>query len=200
MIWAIQNLAGNSFAGYVAYFLEQAGLDPAYALDFTLGKDAINILGVFGSWFLMSLGFGRRSLYLYGLCGLFIMLMILGFLGLASDRNAASIATGAIMLVWATCYQLTVGTVCYSLVGEMSTRRLQIKTVALGRATYIIVAIICKWIIWSRRLQTNDSLRQRAHPVHAQSNGMELAELCGLLPIHHLHLLPYSGTCRQNVR
>ena len=71
------------------------------------------------------------------------MLMILGFLGLASDRNAASLATGSIMLVWALCYQLTVGTVCYSLVAEISSRRLQIKTVALGRATYNIVAIIC---------------------------------------------------------
>lgn len=40
-------------------------------------------------------------------------------------------------------YQLTVGTICYSLVAELSTRRLQIKTVALGRAMYNVVAIIC---------------------------------------------------------
>lgn len=89
--------------------------------------------GVFGAWVLMSWGVGRRSLYLYGLAGLCCMLFIMGFLGLASDRHAASLATGAIMLVWALCYQLTVGTVCYSLVAELSTRRLQVKTVALGR-------------------------------------------------------------------
>ena len=47
------------------------------------------------------------------------------------------------MLVWALCYQLSVGTVCYSLVAELSTRRLQIKTVALGRIMYNVVAIIC---------------------------------------------------------
>ena len=70
--------------------------------------------GVFGAWGLMSLGVGRRSLYLYGQCGLCTMLMIMGFLGLAKDKNAASLATGSIMLVWALCYQLTVGTVCYS--------------------------------------------------------------------------------------
>lgn len=45
-------------------------------------------------------------------------------------------------IVWAAVYQLTVGTVCYSLVSEMSTRRLQIKTVVLGRNLYIIVGII----------------------------------------------------------
>lgn len=61
------------------------------------------------------------------------MLLILGFLGLVPDRTKASMATGCIMLVWALFYQLTVGTVCYSLVSEISTRRLQIKTVVLGR-------------------------------------------------------------------
>jgi len=91
--------------------------------------------GVFGAWFLMTLGIGRRTLYLYGLSLLCTMLFILGFLGLVPDarREQASLATGSIMLVWALCYQLTVGTVCYSLVGELSSRRLQIKTVVLGR-------------------------------------------------------------------
>ena len=143
MVWAIQNLSGNSFSGYATYFLVQAGLDPSNALNFTLGKHGINMVGVFGAWALMSFGIGRRSLYLYGLCGLFTMLMILGFLGLAHQSDAASLATGSIMLVWALFYQLTVGTVCYSLVAEISTRRLQIKTVALGRAMYNVVAIIC---------------------------------------------------------
>jgi SP family general alpha glucoside:H+ symporter-like MFS transporter len=91
--------------------------------------------GVFGAWFLMSVGIGRRTLYLYGLCSLFTMLMIMGFLGLVPDshRDQASMATGSIMLVWALSYQLSVGTVAYSLVAELSTRRLQIKTVVLGR-------------------------------------------------------------------
>ncbi|ETN41539.1 uncharacterized protein HMPREF1541_03475 [Cyphellophora europaea CBS 101466] len=143
MVWAIQNLSGNSFSGYATYFLVQAGLDPDNAMNFTLGKHGINMVGVFGAWFLMSLGVGRRSLYLYGLMGLCSMLLILGFLGIPADRDAASLATGSIMLVWALFYQLTVGTVCYSLVAELSTRRLQIKTVALGRVCYAIVAIIC---------------------------------------------------------
>lgn len=47
------------------------------------------------------------------------------------------------MIVWASFYQLTVGTVCYSLVAELSTRRLQIKTIVLGRNAYNVVGIIC---------------------------------------------------------
>ncbi|KAH8665062.1 MFS transporter [Tricladium varicosporioides] len=145
MVWAIQNLSGNSFSGYSTYFLQQAGLPDSTSFDFALGQYGINMAGVFGAWFLMSLGIGRRSLYLYGLCGLCTMLFILGFLGLVPEahRDQGSMATGCIMLVWALCYQLSVGTVCYSLVAELSTRRLQIKTVVLGRNLYNIVGIIC---------------------------------------------------------
>ncbi|KAK4463006.1 general substrate transporter [Cladorrhinum samala] len=145
MVWAIQNLSGNSFSNYSTYFLKQAGLDSQDAYGFALGQYGMNMVGVFGAWFLMSRGIGRRSLYLYGLCGLWVMLMVLGFLGLVPEENrrAGSIATGSIMLCWALTYQLTVGTVCYSLVSEISSRRLQIKTVALGRILYIIVGIVC---------------------------------------------------------
>ncbi|KID76626.1 Sugar transporter family protein, partial [Metarhizium brunneum ARSEF 3297] len=135
MTWAIQNLSGNSFSNYSTYFLKQAGLSDSDAYSFALGQYAINMVGVFGAWGLMTLGIGRRSLYLYGLCGLCTMLFILGFLGLVphDHRRAGSLATGSIMIVWALFYQLTVGTVCYSLVTELSSRRLQIKTVVLGR-------------------------------------------------------------------
>ncbi|KAL9109388.1 MAG: hypothetical protein Q9227_005895 [Pyrenula ochraceoflavens] len=145
MVWAIQNLSGNSFSGYSTYFLEQAGLETSKAYDFALGQYGINMAGVFGAWFLMTLGLGRRTLYLGGLCGLFSMLLIMGFLGLvpSDHRKESSLATGSMMIIWALFYQLSVGTVCYSLVAELSTRRLQIKTVVLGRNCYNIVGIIC---------------------------------------------------------
>jgi SP family general alpha glucoside:H+ symporter-like MFS transporter len=135
MVWAIQNLSGNSFSNYSTYFLKQAGLSDSKSYAFALGQYAINMVGVFGAWGLMTYGFGRRSLYMYGLVGLTTMLFILGFLGLVPDshREQASLATGSIMIGWALVYQLTVGTVAYSLVGELSSRRLQIKTVVLGR-------------------------------------------------------------------
>ncbi|PNP40339.1 hypothetical protein TGAMA5MH_07666 [Trichoderma gamsii] len=144
MVWAIQNLSGNAFSNYSTYFLQQAGLSNHDSYSFALGQYAINMVGVFGAWGLMALGIGRRTLYLYGLCGLCSMLFVLGFLGLVpeSHKRQGSLATGSIMVVWALFYQLTVGTVCYSLVGELSSRRLQIKTVVLARNLYNIVGII----------------------------------------------------------
>lgn len=144
MAWAIQNLAGNAFTNYSTYFLQQAGLPTSSSYSFALGQYAINTVGVLGAWGLMTLGLGRRTLYFYGLCGLFSMLFIMGFLGLLpdSEKETRGLATGSLMIVWAMFYQLTVGTVCYSLVAELSTRRLQIKTVVLGRELYNVIAII----------------------------------------------------------
>lgn len=145
MCWAMQNLAGNSLSNYSTYFLENAGLSQSNSYSFAMGQYAINMVGVFGAWGLMTAGVGRRSLYFYGLCGLTVMLFIMGFLGLVPDshRDAAGLATGSMMIVWALVYQLTVGTVCYSLVAELSTRRLAIKTVVLGRNLYIVIGIVC---------------------------------------------------------
>ncbi|AAW45575.1 hypothetical protein CNBH3340 [Cryptococcus deneoformans B-3501A] len=144
-IWSMQNLSGNTFSNYSTYFFEQAGLTGTVPYDFAMGQYAINMVGVFGAWSLMALGFGRRQLILIGLSGLFVALLIMGFMGLIPDskQREAGLATGSLMLVWAIFYQCTVGTVAYSLVGEIASRRLSIKTVALGRAAYNVIAIIC---------------------------------------------------------
>jgi SP family general alpha glucoside:H+ symporter-like MFS transporter len=146
-VWAIQNLSGNTFSNFSTYFLEQAGLSASNSYNFAMGQYGINMVGVLGAWFLMSLGFGRRTLYLYGLSALCAILLVIGFLGLVPSasphKSQASLATGCMMIIWALFYQLTVGTVAYSLVAEISTRQLQIKTVVLGRNLYNIVAIIC---------------------------------------------------------
>ncbi|KAJ7144062.1 hypothetical protein C8R44DRAFT_865058 [Mycena epipterygia] len=44
----------NSFTGYSAYFLEQAGLAPAKSYDFALGQYGINMAGIFGAWALIA--------------------------------------------------------------------------------------------------------------------------------------------------
>ena len=49
MVWAIQNLSGNSFSNYSTYFLTQAGLDSDSAYGFALGQYAMNCVGVFGA-------------------------------------------------------------------------------------------------------------------------------------------------------
>lgn len=104
-------MPGNTFSNYSTYFFQQAGLTGSIPYDFAMGQYAINMVGTIGAWGLMSLGIGRRRLFLCGLGALAVSLFVMGFLGLgkASNENATSLATGSMMLVWATCYQLSVG-------------------------------------------------------------------------------------------
>ena len=164
MVWVTQNLSGNSFSNFSTYFLVQAGLDPSNSYNFALGQYAINTLGVFGAWGLMSYGFGRRKIFITGLCGLCVALFVMGFIGFVPEQNraAASMAIGVLMLVWVSFYQVSVGTIAYSLVAEISTRRLQMNTIVLGRILYSVVAIVCNVL---------------THPLHAQHHCVGLAEL-----------------------
>lgn len=142
MLFISQNFAGNTFSNYSTYFFEQAGLTGEMPYNFALGQYGLNTIGAFVAWTFMYWGVGRRTLFLVGLCGLFCTLLVLGFVGLVPDKNAAALATGSLMIVWAAFYQFSVGTIAFSLVAEMSTRRLQVKTVALSRIGYNMAAII----------------------------------------------------------
>lgn len=144
MLFVSQNFAGNTFSNYSTYFFEQAGLTGDIPYDFALGQYGLNTIGAFVVWTFMAWGVGRRTLFLCGLTGLFLTLLALGFVGLVpeSQKHSASLATGSLMIVWAAFYQFSVGTVAFSLVAEMSTRRLQVKTVALSRVAYNMAAII----------------------------------------------------------
>ncbi|KAF2014257.1 putative sugar transporter [Aaosphaeria arxii CBS 175.79] len=142
MLFVSQNFAGNTFSNYSTYFFAQAGLTGEIPYNFALGQYGLNTIGAFVTWAFMAYGVGRRTLFLCGLCGLFCTLLTLGFLGLVADKHAASLATGSLMIVWAAFYQFSVGTVAFSLVAEISSRRLQVKTVALSRVAYNMAAIV----------------------------------------------------------
>ena len=142
LCWAVQPLCGSSFMGYSTYFYEQAGLDTSNAFSMSLGQYALGAIGTMSSWFLMT-RFGRRTLYLWGAIILFGLLLIIGFLGLVSrDNVGAQWAIGSMLLIFTFTYDATIGSVCYSLVSEMSSTRLRTKSVVLARNMYNVVGII----------------------------------------------------------
>ena len=80
--------------------------------------------------------FGRRTLYIWGQVAMFIILIIIGCLGIPKASTSTGWATGALLLVLTFCYDITVGPVCYSLVAELPSTRLRIKSVVLSRNVY----------------------------------------------------------------
>ncbi|KAK0763395.1 hypothetical protein N5P37_002772 [Trichoderma harzianum] len=136
MTWVIQHTSGSPMIGAGTYFMEQAGLSPSNAFSLGVGQSAMAFVGTVGSWFLMP-HFGRRTLYLWGQILMFTILVTVGVLGIPKLNSGISWATGALILILTFAYDLTVGPVCYSLVAELPSNRLRIKTVALSRNSYL---------------------------------------------------------------
>ncbi|KAM3535353.1 hypothetical protein MY4038_001407 [Beauveria bassiana] len=140
-VWVIQTLCGASLMGYSTMFYRQAGLATENAFNMSLVQYAIGFIGTILSWFLMT-RFGRRSLYLYGQCVLFTLLVSIGGAAFAGRHNiAAQWAIGSMLLVYTFVYDCTVGPVCYSLVSEISSSRLRTKSVVFARNMYNIAGI-----------------------------------------------------------
>ncbi|KAL3459043.1 general substrate transporter [Aspergillus heterothallicus] len=142
LTWAGQNLCGTAFMNNSTYFFVQAGMDESNSFNMSMGQYGIGIVGVFGAWFMMR-NVGRRTLYVSGHAVLCLLLLGIGFTSLApSSTNAGSWTAGSLLLVFALCYNLTVGTVTYSLVSEVSSVRLRAKTISLARNLYNVCSIV----------------------------------------------------------
>jgi len=140
--WAIQNLCGAAFMGYSAYFFQQAGLSVNSSFDFSISLYAVAMIGVVISWFLMG-RMGRRTLYLSGLTAMFIILLVIGFASLAPAKDkGVSWAIGSLLLVYTLFYDITVGTVAFSIVAEIPSSRLRTKSIVLARNLYNVVGIV----------------------------------------------------------
>ena len=135
--WLIQQTCGSPMMGWGTYFLEQAGLSASNATSVGIGNSAMGFCGTVGSWFLMP-HFGRRTLYLWGQYVMFFLLIIMGGLGVKGTPpgSATGWGVGALILIFTFVYDFTVGPVCYSLVAEIPSTRLRIKTVVLSRNLY----------------------------------------------------------------
>jgi SP family general alpha glucoside:H+ symporter-like MFS transporter len=141
LIWAAQNLCGSGLMAYSTVFYQRAGLAVSQSFNMSLAQYAIGFVGTVLSWVFMSY-LGRRTLYVYGLAILCTLLLIVGFISVAPETSATSWATGSMLLVYTFFYASTVGPVCYSLVSEIPTTRLRIKTVVLARNLYNCFSIV----------------------------------------------------------
>lgn len=127
---------------YSTYFYLQAGLDTSNAFTMSLVQYSLGAIGVFCLWALIT-KFGRRTLYIGGLVILFVLLVLIGSLGLVAKTNTgAQWAIGSMLLVYTFIYDASVGSVCYSLVAELSSTRLRQKTIVLARNLYNVGGII----------------------------------------------------------
>ncbi|KAL0945005.1 MFS maltose permease [Colletotrichum truncatum] len=135
MVWLTQSFCGVPFMGYGVQFMRNAGLSAENGFTMGLVQNCIGLIGCFIAWYIMT-HIGRRTLYLAGLSSMVIILIIIGGLGVPAMSSGTSWAVGALIVVMLFLFQLSVGPSCYTLVAEMPSTRLRVKTVALARAIY----------------------------------------------------------------
>ncbi|KAG7139340.1 General alpha-glucoside permease like protein [Verticillium longisporum] len=133
--WLTQAFAGTPFMGFGVQFMIQAGLSARHGFAMNLGQTGLGLLGcILAMWVLTR--FGRRTIYLVGLGFACVDLTIIGILGIPTESSSTSWAVGALMVTMVIFYQITIGPACYTIVAEIPSTQLRIKTVAFARACY----------------------------------------------------------------
>lgn len=95
---------------------------------------AVGFLGTLVSWVLM-VRFGRRTLFVGGLALLVVLQLVIGILDCVPGRPSGAIwAESSLMLVWNFFYDVSIGPLCFVLLGECSATRVRSKTIAAATA------------------------------------------------------------------
>ncbi|TXT07411.1 hypothetical protein VHUM_03131 [Vanrija humicola] len=140
--WAAQVLSGSSFANQPTFYFEQAGLSTEHAFQLGLGTTAMAFVGTCSSWLTLTY-FGRRTIYLFGLSVLCILLFLVGATSFpAETHSGARWGQAALIMIWVLVYDMSVGPMAYCVVGEVSSTRLRGKTVGLARNVYNITGVV----------------------------------------------------------
>jgi len=114
------------------------------------------IIGTIFSWILMTF-LGRRTIYCFGMGLMSFVLFIIGGLGFikrneVNDKPShqyiqTTYAIGSLLIALNFIYNATLGPICYTLIGEISSTRLRQKSIVLSRIAYQIMNIICGIIV-----------------------------------------------------
>lgn len=137
MAWAGQGIVGFVVQGYITYFFTIAGLATDSAFKLSLGVYSIAFFGTSTSWFLQS-RFGRRPMYITGLCIMCPIMAVVGFLDLAHSTPTIVWVQSGILLAWFLTYGLTVGPLPFTIAAEVGAVRLRVKTISFARDFYYL--------------------------------------------------------------
>jgi hypothetical protein len=115
-----------------AYYQQLAGYSTAMSFKLFVCLQVVSVFGNICSWWLID-RVGRRNLTLWGTMLLTVILLLCG--GLAAAGTTKSIkACIAFMVVYGWFYNITIGSTAYTLLTEVATSRLRVKTISIGIA------------------------------------------------------------------
>ena len=100
------------------------------------------LVGTLISWFALMPYFGRRTIYLWGMAAMCIILMLIGILNVHTSKHSFGMTQAVLTLVWTFVFQLSVGQLGWGVPAEVGSTRLRQKTVCLARNAYYVVGVV----------------------------------------------------------
>lgn len=143
---SIQALSGIAFvAGYFTYYLQLAGYSTSESYKIQIAQPVLSIVGNIMA--AASVDYvGRRNLVFYGLFILTVFLLITGGLGTGKTQPEIK-GTVAFILIYSWWYNVSIGSTGFSLLCEVSTSRLRVKTIALGYCLQSSINIMWQFVL-----------------------------------------------------
>ncbi|EFX05667.1 maltose permease [Grosmannia clavigera kw1407] len=142
MPMAIQALSGVYFiASYGTYYIQLAGYSTNASFKLNIVQQGLAMFGNICSWYLVD-HVGRRSLTLYGTISITIILLIAASLATEGSPGAIK-GSVAFIIIYNYFYNVSLGATAYTLLCEVSTSKLRVKTISIGVA--LQYAIYCVW-------------------------------------------------------
>lgn len=142
----IQALSGISFvATYFTYYLELAGYSTSESYKIQIAQPVLSIVGNIMAAATVDY-VGRRNLVFHGLIILTAFLLITGGLGLGKTQAEIK-GTVAFILIYSWWYNVSLGSAGFSLLCEVSTSRLRVKTIAIGYCLQSCINLMWQFVL-----------------------------------------------------
>lgn len=98
LCFAGQILCGICFAYNSSYFFSQVGLGTSATYSLALGGTGLAFIGCLINWFVLMPRFGRRTIYIWGMGGMFTILMIIGVLNVWTAQKHVALTQAILTL------------------------------------------------------------------------------------------------------
>ena len=142
VVFAGQVLSGSQFAYNSTYFFQQVGLSTSTTYSLNTGGTGMALFGTLIAWFFLMPYFGRRTIYIWGVFTMSVILFVIGILNVKTQEHGVSMTQAVLTLLWTFTFQLSAGQLGWALPAEMGSTRLRQKTVCLARNSYYVVSVI----------------------------------------------------------
>ncbi|KAI0202593.1 hypothetical protein F4808DRAFT_468253 [Astrocystis sublimbata] len=138
--WVADAICSVTLGGLTSSLYSKAAIPFNTQFSVSIGVSVFALASTFTTWVILD-KIGRKSLFLGCLCAAMAILLTAGLLGVSRNlSNSGAIVAGSLLMVLLVVANI-VSPVAYTIVAEIPSTRLRVKSIALARGAYHIVDV-----------------------------------------------------------